>query len=70
MTACPSSAMTNRHRFFLVRPLAAIIGVLRLWKARYDRRMELTRLTARDLNDVGASWDDFAHEANKPFWRA
>lgn len=31
---------------------------------------ELARLTDKDFHDVGASWSDFAYEANKPFWRA
>jgi len=31
---------------------------------------ELARWTERDLHDVGLSWSDIAHEAEKPFWRA
>jgi uncharacterized protein YjiS (DUF1127 family) len=27
-------------------------------------------LNVRDLHDVGLSWSDIAHEAQKPFWRA
>lgn len=41
-----------------------------LWRQRYRTRQELTRWSARDLHDVGLSWSDIVHEAEKPFWRA
>ena len=33
-------------------------------------RQELAHRSDRDLHDVGISWSDIVHEAEKPFWRA
>ncbi|WP_244487303.1 DUF1127 domain-containing protein [Afipia sp. Root123D2] len=44
--------------------------MLRTWHQRFTQRDELAHLTERDLNDVGITWDDVAHEVDKPFWRA
>ena len=46
------------------------VSIAFLWQQRYKRRVELAQLTEADFHDVGASWSDFADEANKPFWRA
>jgi uncharacterized protein YjiS (DUF1127 family) len=62
--------MTNHHHDFIADPVTSIVDVLHTWRQRYRRRAELARLTDRDFHDVGASWSDFAYEANKPFWQA
>ncbi|MDE2378272.1 DUF1127 domain-containing protein [Bradyrhizobium sp.] len=60
-------SMTNHH----APGLASRIGeILHVWHERYRARQELAQWTARDLHDIGLSWSDIAHEANKPFWRA
>jgi uncharacterized protein YjiS (DUF1127 family) len=43
---------------------------LHIWRRRYQTRQELTQWSDRDLHDVGLSWSDIVHEAEKPFWRA
>lgn len=70
MSVCNAEAMTNHHHFSFAHPFAGVSDTLHLWRSRYRRRQELASLTERDLHDVGASWGDFAIEANKPFWRA
>jgi uncharacterized protein YjiS (DUF1127 family) len=62
--------MTNHHHDFYAHPVTSTADVLHTWRQRYQQRVELARLTDRDFHDVGASWSDFAYEANKPFWRA
>ncbi len=42
----------------------------RVWRERRRQRRELAHWTDRDLHDVGLSWSDVVHEAEKPFWRA
>jgi len=49
---------------------AGVSETLHRWRQRYRDRQELSRWTERDLHDVGLSWSDIAHEAEKPFWRA
>jgi uncharacterized protein YjiS (DUF1127 family) len=59
--------MTNHHDkgFF-----AHLGETIQIWRERRRQRLELTQWTARDLHDVGLSWSDIVHEAEKPFWRA
>jgi uncharacterized protein YjiS (DUF1127 family) len=67
MSICTHEAMTNHH----VRGLwAGVSETFYLWQQRYRTRQEISRWTDRDLHDVGISWCDIAHEAEKPFWRA
>ena len=40
------------------------------WRQRYQTRRELASWSDRELHDIGMSWSDVAHEADKPFWRA
>lgn len=70
MSVCTNNVMTNHHHDFTTHPLTSIADMLQTWRQRYQRRAELARLTDHDFHDVGASWSDFAYEANKPFWRA
>jgi len=59
--------MTNHH---VPGVLVQLSETLHVWRQRYESRRELTQWTDRDLHDVGLSWSDIAHEAEKPFWRA
>jgi uncharacterized protein YjiS (DUF1127 family) len=59
--------MTNHHEAGL---FAQVGGILRVWRQRQEQRRELARWADRDLHDVGLSWSDIVHEAEKPFWRA
>lgn len=69
MSAYIHPAMTNHHQRRLAHPVAAFSELFQLWRKRYVARRELAQLTDADFRDVGASWSDFADEANKPFWR-
>ena len=59
--------MTNNHDL-------GFLGRLRtqfhIWSNRWQQRHELTHWSDRDLHDVGVSWSEVVHEAEKPFWRA
>jgi uncharacterized protein YjiS (DUF1127 family) len=66
MSAC-NETMTNHHETSFLGDLGQ---TLRVWRRRYVERAELAAWTDRDLNDVGLSWGDVAHEVEKPFWRA
>ena len=67
MSICSHTEMTNHHGpgFF-----AQLSETLHVWRERQRERRELAQWTDRDLHDVGLSWSDIAHEAEKPFWRA
>ncbi len=67
MSTFTHQSMTNRHGPAL---WAQISETIHLWRDRQQQRRELIRWTDRDLHDVGLSWSDVAHEAEKPFWRA
>ena len=75
MTTCTADKMTNHHQIHSPQSgnatnLTGLGQLLRSWHDRFVQRDELTHLTERDLNDVGITWDDVAHEVDKPFWRA
>jgi uncharacterized protein YjiS (DUF1127 family) len=67
MSTCTHESMTNHHSIGL---WSALGETLHLWRERYRTRRELTQWSDRDLHDVGVSWSDVVHEAEKPFWRA
>jgi uncharacterized protein YjiS (DUF1127 family) len=67
MSIYAHQSMTNTHSEGL---LAQIGETLHVWRDRRRQRRELAQWTERDLHDVGLSWSDIAHEAEKPFWRA
>jgi uncharacterized protein YjiS (DUF1127 family) len=50
--------------------LAHLTETVHVWRDRQRQRRELAQWTDRDLHDVGLSWSDIVHEAEKPFWRA
>ena len=67
MSTCSHETFINHHQsgFF-----AQLSETLRVWRDRQRQRRELAQWTDRDLHDVGLSWSDIVHEAEKPFWRA
>ena len=67
MSTCTHETMINHHESGVFAQLSEI---LHTWRERWRQRRELTQWTDRDLHDVGLSWSDIAHEAEKPFWRA
>lgn len=67
MSLCLSNDVTNNHGSVTFTRLN---GRLHVWLDRWRQRHELTHWSDRDLHDVGLSWSDVVHEAEKPFWRA
>jgi uncharacterized protein YjiS (DUF1127 family) len=67
MSSCSDVSMTNHHDHGFFAQLREIFHV---WRDRQRNRRELAQWTERDLHDVGLSWSDIVHEAEKPFWRA
>ncbi len=67
MSTCSHESMVNHQEPGVLAQLGETIQV---WRDRRRQRRELTHWTARDLHDVGLSWSDIVHEAEKPFWRA
>jgi uncharacterized protein YjiS (DUF1127 family) len=59
--------MTNHHGLGFLAKLGETFHV---WRERQRQRHELAQWSDRDLHDIGLSWSDIAHEAEKPFWRA
>jgi uncharacterized protein YjiS (DUF1127 family) len=49
---------------------AQLSETIHVWRDRQRQRRELAQWSDRDLHDVGLSWSDIVHEAEKPFWRA
>ena len=75
MATWTAEKMTNHHQvpeIPLGHPdiVTGLRQLLRTWHNRFEQRYELARFSERDLNDVGLTWDDVAHEVDKPFWRA
>jgi uncharacterized protein YjiS (DUF1127 family) len=50
-------------------PLARIIEIVSLWRARARERCHLAALSDRDLRDIGISGVEQRRECAKPFWR-
>ena len=67
MSTLSHASMTNHHGFGL---LAKLSETFHVWRERRRQRNELLQWSDRDLHDIGLSWSDIAHEAEKPFWRA
>jgi uncharacterized protein YjiS (DUF1127 family) len=67
MSTLSHQQMINHHGSGL---LAQLSETLHVWRERQRQRRELTQWTDRELHDVGLSWSDIVHEAEKPFWRA
>jgi len=67
MSILTHESMTNHH---VAGVWANLAETFHIWRQRYRTRQELSQWTDRDLHDVGLSWSDIAHEAEKPFWRA
>jgi uncharacterized protein YjiS (DUF1127 family) len=67
MSTLSHESMTNHHGLGF---LGKLTETLHVWRDRQRQRRELAQWTDRDLHDIGLSWSDIAHEAEKPFWRA
>jgi uncharacterized protein YjiS (DUF1127 family) len=67
MSILSHQSMINHHGSGL---WAQLSETLHVWRDRQRQRRELTQWTDRELHDVGLSWSDIVHEAEKPFWRA
>jgi uncharacterized protein YjiS (DUF1127 family) len=67
MSTFTHESMINSHGSGLLNQLSETFHI---WRRRYQTRRELTQWSDRDLHDVGLSWSDIVHEAEKPFWRA
>ena len=67
MSTYTHESMINHHGQGFLGQLAETIHT---WRERYQSRRELARWSDRELHDIGISWSDVAHEADKPFWRA
>ena len=67
MSTLTHESMINHHQSGV---FARALETLHTWRKRQQDRRQLAELSARDLHDVGLSWGDIAHEAEKPFWRA
>jgi uncharacterized protein YjiS (DUF1127 family) len=67
MSTFTHESMINHHGPGLVTQLAE---TLHIWRQRYQSRRELAKWSDRELHDIGISWSDVAHEAEKPFWQA
>jgi uncharacterized protein YjiS (DUF1127 family) len=67
MSIYSHASMTNHHGSGI---FAQISETLHVWRLRQRDRRQLAEMTPRDLHDVGLSWSDVVHEAEKPFWRA
>jgi uncharacterized protein YjiS (DUF1127 family) len=67
MSILSHQSMINHHGSGF---LAQLSEKLHVWRERQRQRRELAQWTDRELHDVGLSWSDIVHEAEKPFWRA
>lgn len=50
--------------------LAMATATLRRWRQRSEQRRQLTRLSIRQLDDIGITEAERLAEISKPFWRA
>ena len=66
MSTCSYESMINNHESLF----AQLGAIFHTWRERQHQRRELALWTERDLHDVGLSWSEVVHEAEKPFWRA
>jgi uncharacterized protein YjiS (DUF1127 family) len=67
MSTFTHESMINHHGTGF---LTQLTETLHVWRQRYQSRRELAQWSDRELHDIGISWSDVAHEADKPFWRA
>ncbi len=44
------------------------LALLREWRRRRRSRMVLSQLDGHNLKDIGLTYAEAEHEANKPFW--
>jgi uncharacterized protein YjiS (DUF1127 family) len=71
-TKAEGAMFAARPRSVAARLTAAIAGARRhfaAWETTAQGRAELSRLSDRDLQDMGISRASAVAEARKPFWR-
>jgi uncharacterized protein YjiS (DUF1127 family) len=71
-TKAEAELFAARPRGIATRLAAAIAGMRQrfaAWEANAQGRAELSRLSDRDLQDMGVSRASAVAEARKPFWR-
>ncbi len=57
------------HGRTITTGLRRVAETVDMWRERRRSRIELTRLSAYQLRDIGVSPASAMAEANKPFWR-
>ena len=62
----PTAARPNREGR---PPRDSWLALLRTWYQRRRSRILLSQLDGRSLRDIGLTYYEAEHEANKPFWR-
>lgn len=67
MSTFTHGSMINHHQSGVLAQLGETFHV---WRQRLHDRRQLAELSERERHDLGLSWSDVAHEAEKPFWRA
>jgi uncharacterized protein YjiS (DUF1127 family) len=63
----PTAARSNREG--REPPRDSWLALLRTWYQRRRSRILLSQLDDRSLKDIGLTYYEAEHEANKPFWR-
>ncbi len=58
------------RRAGLLGAIARLWRQVKTWQQRARQRKELSRLTMRDLRDLGITPGEALREVMKPFWRA
>ena len=61
---------TGNRGHGLYSRLAGFGAALQLWRQRHEARLELSRLSDRQLRDIGRCREDIVPELAKPFWQA
>lgn len=67
MSTFTHESMINHHQSGV---WAQLSETFHIWRRRLHDRRQLAELSERERHDVGLSWSDVVHEAEKPFWRA
>jgi uncharacterized protein YjiS (DUF1127 family) len=66
---CYRRRAATLRRQAIDRMISSVVGRLKLWARRLAGRAELSRLSDRDLRDIGVTSYEARQECAKPFWR-
>lgn len=69
MSILSHEAIGNRSGHGLFSRLAGVGVALQIWRQRHESRLELSRLSDRQLHDIGRCREDIGSELAKPFWQ-